>query len=210
MKRLVIVAGEPRATEFVRVVVRHATGLHVAGVLDARRSALPALLEARPDIVLVDDGAGTPSSLPRVREVDEMLPRPKVVVLTTRLEDEWVSQAFEAGADAVISRGVHPIALATLVRETANGNVFHFPASLNRQSDPADDCPLTPRELEILRLVAQGHTNGRIARGLWVTEQTVKFHLSNIYRKLDVTNRTEASRWAQLNGVLSSDEASVA
>jgi DNA-binding NarL/FixJ family response regulator len=66
----------------------------------------------------------------------------------------------------------------------------------------AADCPLTSRELEILRLTAQGLTNGRIARELWVTEQTVKFHLSNTYRKLGVTNRTEASRYAHLNDLV--------
>jgi DNA-binding NarL/FixJ family response regulator len=62
---------------------------------------------------------------------------------------------------------------------------------------------LTKRELEILCLVAEGHTNAHMARTLWVTEQTVKFHLSNIYRKLGVANRTEAGRWAQLHGLLS-------
>ena len=72
-----------------------------------------------------------------------------------------------------------------------------------------EPCPLTNRELEILQAVAEGHTNARIGRSLWVTEQTVKFHLSNIYRKLDVTNRTEASRWAQMNGLLG-DELSIA
>jgi DNA-binding CsgD family transcriptional regulator len=56
--------------------------------------------------------------------------------------------------------------------------------------------------VEILRLVAEGHSNSALAKMLWVTEQTVKFHLANIYRKLDVANRTEASRWAHLNGVL--------
>jgi DNA-binding CsgD family transcriptional regulator len=61
---------------------------------------------------------------------------------------------------------------------------------------------LTRRELEILRLVAEGLSNAELAKMLWVTEQTVKFHLSNIYRKLNVSNRTEASRWAQLNGLL--------
>ena len=64
-----------------------------------------------------------------------------------------------------------------------------------------EDCPLTDRELEILKLVAEGHTNGRIARELWVTEQTVKFHLSNTYRKLGVANRTEASRYAHLHNL---------
>ncbi len=61
---------------------------------------------------------------------------------------------------------------------------------------------LTRRELELLPLVAEGYSNAQLASMLWVTEQTVKFHLSNIYRKLDVSNRTEASRWAQLNGLL--------
>jgi DNA-binding CsgD family transcriptional regulator len=66
---------------------------------------------------------------------------------------------------------------------------------------------LTRRELEILRLVAEGHSNAELARTLWVTEQTIKFHLSNIYRKLEVANRTEASRWAQLHGVLEQPDA---
>jgi DNA-binding CsgD family transcriptional regulator len=61
---------------------------------------------------------------------------------------------------------------------------------------------LTRREMEILRLVAEGHSNSTLAKMLWVTEQTVKFHLANIYRKLNVANRTEASRWAHLNGML--------
>ena len=69
-------------------------------------------------------------------------------------------------------------------------------------AEAADEPGLTRRELEILRLVAEGHSNAQLARMLWVTEQTVKFHLSNIYRKLDVANRTEASRWAQLHGLL--------
>ena len=61
---------------------------------------------------------------------------------------------------------------------------------------------MTARELEVLRLAADGATNGDIAHKLWVTEQTVKFHLSNVYRKLNVANRTEASRYAHLNGLV--------
>ena len=65
---------------------------------------------------------------------------------------------------------------------------------------------MTRRELEILKLVAEGQPNATVARKLWVTEQTVKFHLSNIYRKLGVANRTEAGRWAALNGVFAEDD----
>jgi DNA-binding CsgD family transcriptional regulator len=64
---------------------------------------------------------------------------------------------------------------------------------------------LTLREREILQLVAQGHSNAKLAGMLWVTEQTVKFHLSNVYRKLNVANRTEASWWVQRNGLLAED-----
>ena len=70
----------------------------------------------------------------------------------------------------------------------------------------SEDCPLTTRETEILALAAQGFTNGRIARELWITEQTVKFHLSNTYRKLGVTNRTEASRYAYVNNLVTRQE----
>ena len=67
---------------------------------------------------------------------------------------------------------------------------------------PADAVGLTDREVTILRALTRGLSNREIGQELWVTEQTVKFHLSNIYRKLGVSNRTEASRWAQLHGLL--------
>jgi DNA-binding NarL/FixJ family response regulator len=73
------------------------------------------------------------------------------------------------------------------------------PASLD------DGSELTRREREILALVAEGSSNGTVARKLWVTEQTVKFHLSNIYRKLGVSNRTAASRWAHDRGMLAAE-----
>ena len=72
-------------------------------------------------------------------------------------------------------------------------------ARLPRAVEPSG---LTRREIEILQLVSEGYSNAQVAQMLWVTEQTVKFHLSNIYRKLDVANRTEASRWAQLHDLL--------
>ena len=81
------------------------------------------------------------------------------------------------------------------------------PAEPAERALPPDAPRLTRRELEILRLAADGHSNAQLARMLWVTEQTVKFHLSNIYRKLDVSNRTEASRWAQRHGLLESSPA---
>jgi len=90
-------------------------------------------------------------------------------------------------------------------------NGEHGATSAIETTSPEDNAVcLTKREIEILRLAAEGHSNSQLARMLWVTEQTVKFHLSNIYRKLDVSNRTEASRWAQRHGMLGEQPAAAA
>jgi DNA-binding NarL/FixJ family response regulator len=159
-----------------------------------------ALQELKPDVVLVDDMQEAENALARLREVTEEAPQAKSMLLTLQMDSDWLEQAFDAGAQAVVSKTVHPVSLGTLLREISHGNVVHRferrPAAVIE-----DDCPLTDRELEILKLVSEGHTNGRIARELWVTEQTVKFHLSNTYRKLGVANRTEASRYAHLHNL---------
>jgi DNA-binding NarL/FixJ family response regulator len=119
-----------------------------------------------------------------------------------------IDSALAAGAAAYVVKTAHPEDLASAIRQAFSHSVYLAgrPAVAPipvPEPAPVDDSPgLTRRELEILRLVAEGHSNAQLARMLWVTEQTVKFHLSNIYRKLDVANRTEASRWAQVHGLL--------
>ena len=200
MKRLMIVADHSFVVQAIRLALRQTAGFQVVGFFDGRGSVRNALQELRPDVVLVDDMQEAENALARLREIAEEAPQAKSMLLTLQMESDWLEQAFEAGAHAVVSKTVHPVSLGTLLREISHGNVVH-----RFEKRPAavveDDCPLTDRELEILRLVAEGHTNGRIARELWVTEQTVKFHLSNTYRKLGVANRTEASRYAHLHNL---------
>jgi len=200
MKRLMIVADHSFVVQAIRLALRQTAGFQVVGFFDGRGSVRHALQELKPDVVLVDDMQEADNALARLREIAEDAPQAKSMLLTLQMESEWLEQAFEAGAQAVVSKTVHPVSLGTLLREISHGNVVH-----RFEKRPAavveDDCPLTDRELEILRLVAEGHTNGRIARELWVTEQTVKFHLSNTYRKLGVANRTEASRYAHLHNL---------
>ena len=130
-----------------------------------------------------------------------------VFMLSIQLDEDWLDQAFGARATAVISKATQPAALATLVRETLNGHIVHRPSQAaphgerDRAKD-AEDRPLTRRDFELLQLVAYGSANGAITRRLWVSEQTVKFHLSNIYRKLDVANRTQASHFAHARGLV--------
>jgi DNA-binding NarL/FixJ family response regulator len=195
-----IVADHSFVVQAIRLALRQTAGFQVVGFFDGRGSVRNALQELKPDVVLVDDMQEAENALARLREIAEEAPQAKSMLLTLQMESEWLEQAFEAGAQAVVSKTVHPVSLGTLLREISHGNVVH-----RFEKRPAavveDDCPLTDRELEILQLVAEGHTNGRIARELWVTEQTVKFHLSNTYRKLGVANRTEASRYAHLHNL---------
>ena len=122
-----------------------------------------------------------------------------------------VEAAFAAGASIYCVRTAERGDLASAVRQAFEHSIYVASTEYRgASSTPSAYGPengltseLTRRELEILQLVAEGHSNSQLAKMLWVTEQTIKFHLSNIYRKLDVSNRTEASRWAQLNGVLS-------
>jgi DNA-binding NarL/FixJ family response regulator len=118
-----------------------------------------------------------------------------------------IDSAFAAGAAAYVTKAAHPDDLAAVVRQVFGPSVYFADNRTAPQTPPSradsSDLGLTRREAEILSLVAEGHSNAQVAKMLWVTEQTVKFHLSNTYRKLNVSNRTEASRWAQLNGLLS-------
>jgi DNA-binding NarL/FixJ family response regulator len=197
MKRLLIVADRSVVVHSIRLALRQTAGFEVLGFVDGRAPVRAALVEHRPDVVLVDDIDDRGATLDRLREATDHAPDAQLVLLTLRMEDAWLADVFEAGADAVLSKSMHPVSLGTTLREVVRGNVVHRYETPRRAA--AEACPLTRRELEILLLAAEGHTNGQIARSLWVTEQTVKFHLSNTYRKLGVANRTEASRYAYLH-----------
>jgi len=132
----------------------------------------------------------------------------KAIVLSMYEERALVEAAFAAGAFAYVLKSADPDDLRAAIRQAFEPSVYFAPELVSNGAEPDErpsvDAGLTRREIEILQLVAEGYSNAQLARMLWVTEQTVKFHLSNIYRKLGVANRTEASRWAQVHGLLAS------
>lgn len=212
MKRLVIIADHSMVEHSIRLALKQTAGFQVVGVIDGRVSARDALLDLRPDVVVVDDmhdpraeeSRDPDYAVARLRECGEHMPAAQRLLLTLRMNEQWMSEVFDAGAHAVLSKSMHPVSLGTMLREVVRGNVVH---RYERRPAAIVDCPLTLREKEILALVAEGATNGQIARMLWVTEQTVKFHLSNTYRKLGVANRTEASHYAHVNNLVAPAEA---
>jgi len=188
----------------------------VAGRATSIEDARRLVLETRPDLLIAEcamatestNGSGGKRLLEQAREAH---PRIKCVVLADRDDPRVREVAFAAGADAICIKLAESDDLAAVVRQLFSPSFYLAraqPTPLNGSSQPVSDAVavLTKREQEILRLTAEGHSNSELAKMLWVTEQTVKFHLSNIYRKLEVSNRTEASRWAHHHGLLKEPE----
>jgi DNA-binding NarL/FixJ family response regulator len=144
-----------------------------------------------------------------IRRALERSPGLKAIVLSSHDDPQRVDAALDAGAVAYVVKTAHPDDIASAIRQAFAHSIYlagtraaAAPVTPTRSAQLADSPGLTRRELEILQLVSEGYSNAQLSRMLWVTEQTVKFHLSNIYRKLDVANRIEASRWAQMRGLL--------
>jgi DNA-binding NarL/FixJ family response regulator len=175
-------------------------------------SAMRLLDEHQPDLLVAEiEGSASGSVVQWFDEVRRRHPETKLIVLSAQADPERIDASFAAGAVAYVIKTAHPEDVCAAVRQAFEHSIF-LPGSnggglraVEPSPTPADEddaSVLTRREFEILQLVAEGHSNAQVGRMLWVTEQTVKFHLSNIYRKLDVSNRTEASRWAQTRNLL--------
>jgi DNA-binding NarL/FixJ family response regulator len=212
MKRLVVVADNPVIVGAIRSGLRENGAFQLLGYVDPRKATAARIIQAGTDVVLVDEADNSEPAIALISALREQDENVKIIVLTLLMEGDWLEQALEAGANGAMSKAIHPVTLATLVREAVNGHVVHSPAGIRSAGEPApievaaNHSSLTGRELEILRLVASGATNGEIARQLWITQQTVKFHVSNVHRKLDVANRTEACHYAHINGLVAPGE----
>jgi DNA-binding NarL/FixJ family response regulator len=210
-KTAVLLDAHPLWLDAVEQVLTH-IDVSVLGKSSDLETAMALLDEHRPDLLVAEiDGNGSYSPIAWFGDVRERHPNTKLIILSAQDEPQNIDAAFAAGAVAYVIKTAHPEDVCAAVRQAFEHSIF-LPGSNGAEVRPLETRPsrpteddaavLTRRELEILQLVAEGHSNAHVGRMLWVTEQTVKFHLSNIYRKLDVSNRTEASRWAQMRNLL--------
>jgi DNA-binding NarL/FixJ family response regulator len=192
------------ATALVGLAER--SDLEVVGSAHDPERALRLIAEKRPDVFIAEiESFNGALDLELVREARRVAPELRVIVISSERDREAVAAAIASGVDVYVLHDADPEDLSSGMRQLFDQSIFiaanwAAPPALQsmRNSAPA----LTRREFEILQLAAHGHTNSAMAQMLTVTEQTIKFHLSNVYRKLNVSNRTEASRWAQVHGLL--------
>jgi len=176
-------------------------GFEVVGTAPPTKEALSLLAREQAAIAVIDLALGA-AALECLREVRSRYPHVAVVTVSSPGDEASINTALAEGAAACVLRSGDPADLVTAVRQARRRSVFFATSPTRRTPSSEVTVVLTERELEILRLVMEGSSNVEIARRLWVTDHTVKFHLSKIYRKLGVSNRTEASRFAEAHGLV--------
>jgi DNA-binding NarL/FixJ family response regulator len=193
-----ILAGVRRALEDVE-------DLEVVGEVDSGSQVLPMIHQTSPDLVLLDLRLPDMNGLTCLDQIRKRYPEVKVVVLSAFSDPEHIQAAFQRGATAYVVKSVNPVDLPSALRQALEESVYQGVRVVGDVAlSGGDAIGLTERELSMLKALARGLSNAAISKEFWVTEQTVKFHLSNIYRKLGVANRTEAARFAYERGLVES------
>ncbi len=190
--------------EGVRRALEETPDFEVVGECSSGSQVLPMVGRTNPDVVLLDlrmPGADGLSCLTRIRS---QYPAVKVVILSASTDETVIANVLKKGASAYVVKSVNPVDLPSVLRQAVEGTVFTAVGLPDADDSPARAAGLTERETAILAALARGLSNEAIAKELWVAEQTVKFHLTKIYRKLGVANRTEAARLAYQNGLVES------
>ena len=190
--------------EGVRRALEEAGDFEIVGECSSGTQVLPMVGRTNPDVVLLDlrmPGADGLSCLTRIRSEH---PEVKVVILSSTTDEQVIANVLKKGASAYVVKSVNPVDLPSVLRQAVEGTVFTAIGLPDAGDGPARAAGLTGRETAILSALARGLSNEAIGKELWIAEQTVKFHLTKIYRKLGVSNRTEAARLAYQNGLVES------
>lgn len=182
-------------------------GIEVVGSLDDGSKAQAAVEELQPDIVLMDLSMPGMDGIDATRDVLAARPGTRVIVLTSFAEHARIHAALEAGAVGYLLKDAEPEDILRALRDASEGGVPLSPRAAaallpqNRPTSSATVNSLTPRERDVLALVATGLPNKSIARRLEISEKTVKAHLTRVFTVLGVSDRTSAALWAQRQGL---------
>ena len=189
--------------EGVRHALERVDDMEIVGEAVSGAQVLPLIHQTNPDLVLLDLRMPGMSGLACLEAIREKHPKVKVVVLSAFSDEEHIRSAFQRGATAYIVKSVSPVDLPSAIRQAFESTVYQgFRVMTSADEEEGPKHGLTEREVAVLKALARGLSNQAISKEFWVTEQTVKFHLSNIYRKLGVANRTEAATYAVRNGLV--------
>ena len=195
-----------------RMILKAEKDIEVIGEAENGEEAVAQARNLHPDVVLMDIRMPVLDGIEATRRIVAANPATRVLVLTTFDLDEYVYASLRAGASAFLLKDAKEHQLVTAIQVVADGGSLFAPSATKlvierfaNQPDPADPPQalqlLTPRELDVLRLVAQGLSNAEIAAELVLSEHTVKTHVANVLQKLDLRNRVQAVVYAYETGL---------
>jgi two-component system, NarL family, response regulator LiaR len=198
----------------VRGLLLTEADMDLVGEAGSGSEAVEKVLALQPDVILLDLHMPEKGGVEAISEIKQAIPEAHILVLTSFASDEDVFPAIKAGASGYLLKDSSPQALLKAIRDVYDGQLALDPAVAQKVMQelrqparrPLTDEPLTQREMEILRLVAEGLTNQEIADRLVVSERTVRAHVSNILAKLHLANRTQAALYALREGIASLDD----
>ena len=195
----------------VRTLLDMHPDLQVVGEAESAEAALPLVEELVPDVVLLDLVLSGMNGVEATRQMKKISPRTQIVVLTSYAEDEHIFPALRAGALSYLLKDIRPRELAESIRKAARGeSVLHSRIAARmiqevreaKRKVPPAFAELTPRELEVLQLLADGQTNASIAAQLVLSEKTVRGYVSNMLSKLHLEDRTQVAVFAWQQGLV--------
>ena len=212
MVRVLICDDQAVVCEGLELILNADPEIEVVGLAYDGSEALEMVPDTQPDRVLMDLKMPVMNGIHATRELKKRDPEIKVLVLTTFGEDEWVFDAIRSGADGYLLKGTPREKLVAAVKGTAAGEAYIDPGVGGKllaqvaQNPAGRDSTLTAdlseRELDVLKLLAQGLTNAEIAEKLYLTRGTVRNYVSTILGKLDVDDRTQAAILAIRHGLV--------
>ena len=212
--RVLVVDDHAIIRKGMRAVLDLVPDIELVGEAENGKQALRMDLELRPDVILMDLMMPEMDGIACIREVKSQRPDARILVLTNFAGEDMIFPAIKAGAIGYHLKDSSPEALVEAIRQVSRGesslhpliarkllDEFHAPSEHQLSKEP-----LTPRELEVVRLIAQGYENREIAEHLVVSEATVRTHVSNILGKLHLASRTQAALYALREGLATLDK----
>ncbi len=209
MIRILLVDDHDIVMDGIASILGDAPNLQVVGKASSAAAALKEVQQLQPDLVLTDISLGEVTGLELTRQVVQTAPLTKVMVLTMHDEPHYISSLFEAGALGYLLKNVRQEELFTAIEEVMGGRQYlqqsiapHYARSMRAQQDAEQQSPLSPREIEIIRLIAQELTTAEISRQLFLSEHTIETHRKNIIRKTGVKSVIGLMNYARERGLL--------
>ncbi|MEH2160393.1 MAG: response regulator transcription factor [Nostoc sp.] len=209
MIKVLLVDDQGLIRQGLRALLELESDLEIVGEAENGEQAINLVAEFQPDVVLLDIRMPIMDGVAATREIQKRFPKTKILVLTTFDDDEYVSAALQNGAMGYLLKDTPSEELAVAIRAVYKGYTqlgpgivrklltqFSNPTPTQSPPVPSSLTELTPREKEVLRLIATGASNREIAQQLYISEGTVKNHVTNILNRLSLRDRTQAAIWA--------------